>query len=110
MKTKEANDRDDQDTRNLNAADWEMMQKIYLTKVGVKSNLDNLSADFSVALLGYHLCKDIWATFDAVNVTSFKTLVKYLDAKCHQARNYKSTTGMHFPFSSSAGGKTWLIY
>jgi hypothetical protein len=52
----------------------------------------------------------MFAIFYAVDVSGSKTLVKYLYAQYCQARNCKTTTGWHVPFSSSVGGKICLIY
>lgn len=64
-----------------------------MMKIGVNSNLVNLFPDVSDESIGYHLYKDICTTFDAIDVTSFKTLMKYIEAQYCQARNYKTNTG-----------------
>jgi hypothetical protein len=107
---KQSNGREDQDTRNPKATDWEMMQKCYMTNVGVDNHLDCLSPDASDALIGHHLSNSICTTFDPIDVTGFKTLVKYLDAQYRQAQNAKTASGCHVQFSASVRGKTWLAY
>ena len=110
MNTKQSNNKEDQDSRNPKSTEWETIQKRYMINCGVDRHINELSTNASEALLGYNVREEICTLFDDVDVAGFKLLVNYLDNQYRQAHNKKTTAGQHVPFSSSVGGKVWLIY
>lgn len=105
--TKDSHDKGDQDTRKAKSLHWENMALHYHSDT---SSLDKLSPAGSVALIGHSIPSNVCTIYDILEADEFEGGVAYILAHYREARNKRTKSGNHHPFSDYIGGKKWLLY
>ena len=107
IETKNAHDKEDQDSRDPKSSAWQIMCEDYNSS---NESLDQLSPIGQRAMVGYSISSDICKQHDKLTYGEFQECVLYLNAQYRIVRNAEKASGNHAHIGTYIGGKIYILY